>query len=54
MSNSRIDGSPIDDQEWLKAAMSSPAVSFLKEPQEDIYTLADGRPFAWDSNSPGC
>jgi len=34
--------------------MSSPAFSFLKEPQEDIYTLADGKPFAWDSNPPGC
>jgi hypothetical protein len=39
------DETEIDDQEWLQAAASNPAFDFLKEPEEDIYTLADGKPF---------
>ncbi len=35
----------IDEMEWLRAAMANPAFEFLKEPEEDIYTLADGRSF---------
>jgi hypothetical protein len=35
----------IDEMEWLQAAVANPAFDFLKEPEEDIYTLADGRPF---------
>jgi hypothetical protein len=35
----------IDELEWLHAAMVNPAFDFLKDPEEDIYTLADGRPF---------
>jgi hypothetical protein len=35
----------ITEQEWLKAAASNSAFDFLKEPEEDIYTLADGKPF---------
>ena len=35
----------VDEMEWLRAAAASPAFDFLKEPEEDIYTLADGRPF---------
>lgn len=35
----------VDESEWLYAAMTSPAFSFLREPEEDIYTLTDGRPF---------
>ncbi len=35
----------IDELEWLRAAMVNPAFDFLKDPKEDIYTLADGRPF---------
>ena len=31
--------------EWLHAAATNPAFDFLKDPEEDIYTLADGRPF---------
>jgi len=37
--------SNIDEQEWLRAAAANPAFDFLKEPGEDIYTLADGEPF---------
>lgn len=39
------DSEPIVESEWLYAAATNPAFSFLKEPSEDIYTLADGRPF---------
>jgi hypothetical protein len=35
----------IDEKEWLYAAASNPAFDFLKEPEEDIYTSEDGRPF---------
>lgn len=35
----------ISEEEWLRAAAANPAFDFLKEPQEDIYTLSDGRPF---------
>lgn len=35
----------IDEEEWLYAAASNPAFDFLKEPEEDIYTSADGKPF---------
>ncbi len=35
----------IDEQEWLQAAASNPVFDFLKDPEEDIYTLADGKPF---------
>lgn len=35
----------IDEMEWFRAAAANPAFDFLKEPEEDIYTLADGRPF---------
>ncbi len=35
----------IDETEWLHAASTNPAFDFLKEPEEDIYTLADGKPF---------
>jgi len=33
------------ETEWLHAAATNPAFDFLKEPEEDIYTLEDGRPF---------
>ena len=33
------------EKEWLHAAATDPAFDFLKDPAEDIYTLADGRPF---------
>ena len=35
----------ISESEWLHAAATNPVFDFLKEPQENIYTLADGRPF---------
>ncbi len=35
----------IDEKEWLRSASVNPAFDFLKEPEEDIYTLSDGKPF---------
>jgi hypothetical protein len=35
----------ITEQEWLYAATHNPAFDFLKEPEEDIYSLTDGKPF---------
>jgi hypothetical protein len=35
----------IDEKEWLRVASVNPAFDFLKAPEEEIYTLADGRPF---------
>ncbi|MEK6657916.1 MAG: hypothetical protein AABY58_10805 [Nitrospirota bacterium] len=35
----------IEEKEWLRSANVNPAFDFLKEPEEDIYTLSDGKPF---------
>jgi len=35
----------IDEKDWLRAAAHNPALDFLKDPEEDIYSLADGEPF---------
>jgi len=35
----------IEEREWLRTASANPAFDFLKEPEEDIYTIEDGRPF---------
>ena len=37
--------SEIGEKEWLRAASANPAFDFLRENKEDIYTLADGKPF---------
>ncbi|MGA9382421.1 MAG: tetratricopeptide repeat protein [Phormidium sp.] len=39
------DTEEIDEEEWLNAAANNPVFDFLKDPEEDIYTLADGKPF---------
>jgi hypothetical protein len=39
------EGVDIDEKEWLRFASVNSAFNFLKEPEEDIYTLADGKPF---------
>jgi hypothetical protein len=33
-----------DDEKWIKAMSGNPSFDFLKEPEEDIYTLKDGEP----------
>jgi len=35
----------IDEKEWLRIANTNLAFDSLKEPEEDIYTSKDGRPF---------
>ncbi len=37
----------IEERSWLKAAVLNEAFDFLKKknPEEDIYALADGKPF---------
>ena len=35
----------IDEHQWIQAVANNPAFDFLKEPEEDSYTLADGKPF---------
>lgn len=35
----------VPEKDWLEAAAANPAFDFLKEPEEDIYTLTDGKPF---------
>ncbi len=35
----------IDESEWLQAATENPAFSFLEDPEEDIYSINDGKPF---------
>jgi len=40
----------IDEMQWLRAAAANPAFDFLKDPEEDIYTLADGRPYAFGTS----
>lgn len=34
-----------DEKGWLRSASINPAFDFLKEPEEDLYTLSDGKPF---------
>jgi hypothetical protein len=34
-----------DETEWLQAAASNPVFAELFKPEEDIYSLADGKPF---------
>ena len=40
-----LEEADIEEKEWLRAAAANPAFDFLKDPEEDFYTLADGRPF---------
>ncbi len=39
------DKDDIAEAQWLHAAANNPAFDFLKESAEDVYTLADGKPF---------
>jgi hypothetical protein len=34
-----------NEQEWLHAATKGGAFGFLNAPEEDLYTLRDGKPF---------
>ena len=35
----------IDESEWLHAAAKNPSFAFLDDPEEDIYSINDGKPF---------
>lgn len=35
----------IGETEWLSAVARNPAFAYLHDSSEDIYTLADGKPF---------
>ncbi|MBF0464382.1 MAG: hypothetical protein HQK88_08300 [Nitrospirae bacterium] len=35
----------INENEWRRCAAANPVFDFLKEPEEEIYTLDDGKPF---------
>jgi hypothetical protein len=37
----------IDETEWLHAAAKNPSYDFLNDPEEDIYTMNDGKPFKY-------
>jgi hypothetical protein len=46
MANDIIQNSDAEEeQNWLRAATASPAFEFLKDQEENIYTLSDGKPF---------
>jgi len=34
----------LSESEWLQAASKNEAFDFLKAPEEDIYSLSDGKP----------
>ena len=35
----------LNEADWLKASLSNPAFAYLHDPEEDIYTISDGKPF---------
>ena len=37
--------SDLDETEWLQATVANPSLDFLKDLEEDIYTLSEGGPF---------
>ena len=39
------DMADISEREWLATAARNPAFDFLNDPQEDVYSASDGRPF---------
>ena len=36
----------LNENEWLRAATRNEAFDFLNDPDEDIYSLADGKPLS--------
>lgn len=40
-----FDEGDLPEKDWLKAAASNPAFEFLQDSAEDVYTIADGKPF---------
>ena len=38
----------LNEQTWLDAVSNNPSFAFLHDPEEDIYTLKDGQPVAYE------
>jgi hypothetical protein len=38
----------LNEEAWLGAVSSNPSFAFLNDPEEDIYTLADGQPVNYE------
>ena len=34
-----------NEMEWLKASLNNSAFEYLRDPEEDIYSIHDGKPF---------
>ena len=39
------DDDTIENEQWLAALSKNPIYNFLKDDEEDIYNLSDGKPF---------
>jgi len=48
--HSRMDNTSddLDEQTWLNAIATNPSFAFLNDPEEDIYTLEDGKPVNYE------
>jgi len=42
--NTKNDDAEVEEL-WLKSISANPAFDFLQDPNENIYSLADGEPF---------
>ncbi len=40
------DNEDIEEQLWLNSISNNPTFDFLKDKEEDIYSLLDGKPFS--------
>jgi hypothetical protein len=40
-----IDEDELSERDWIRAAAQGRSFDFLNAPEEDIYTLKDGKPF---------
>ena len=38
----------LNEQTWLSAISTNPSFAFLNNPEEDIYTLEDGKPVNYE------
>ena len=38
----------LNEQTWLAPVSNNPSFAFLHDPEEDIYTLKDGQPVAYE------
>ena len=43
------DSDEISEAEWLRFAATNPVFDFLNDPEEDVYTLEDGKPIHHDN-----